>query len=548
MHFTRLPYRRWKMISVCSFLVVLLAAASAAVAGNLKLSTLFSDHAVLQCGMPVPVWGWAKPGAKVNVRFAGQSVSTTAKPDGAWMIKLAPLAVDATGHALTVSSGTNVIKLSDILVGEVWLCSGQSNMQYPMAGWSHRTNLLPLLKRANHPHIRLYHVPMLEKNFSGSPKKNAPVTWQVCTPENVAGFSAVGYLFGRELHNKLHVPVGLLESDWGGTHIEAWTPAGGFAKLPALNRTRKWLTIEMAHQRALDNAYHQAFSRWLKAAALAKAQGKALPEKPAAPVDLIASPHAYNYRIPPKDWQPDPHQNPTTLFNGMIAPLIAYAIRGVIWYQGENNVGTRDMHYFENLEGLIGAWRALWHEGTFPFYIVQIAPCNYGPNARYEPYVWRGEEQAAMQLPSCGIASTMDIGNTKNIHPADKLDVARRLALIALAKTYARHDLIYSGPVFKSVRLSQGHATVYFAHVDGGMASRNDQALSWFEIAGADGKFVTASAAIAGRSVVVSSPKVLHPKFVRFGWSDIAEPNLMNKSGLPALPFNTAVVPWQRQQ
>lgn len=544
MLFNRSSYRHWNLVRACFFLVAFTASTSAAFAGNLKLSTMFADHAVLQCGMSVPVWGWAKPGAKVEVRFAGQSVSTTAKADGAWMIKLAPLAVDATPQVMRVSAGAAHIKLTDILVGEVWLCSGQSNMQYNMAGWFHRTNLLPLLKRANHPHIRLYHVPMIEQNFAGTPRKTAPATWQLCTPKNVAGFSAVGYLFGRELHNKLHVPVGLLESDWGGTHIEAWTPAIGFAKLPALKRTRQWLAMEMAHQRALDNAYHEAFSRWLKAVALAKSQGKALPEKPTAPVDLIASPHAYNYHIPPKDWQPDPHQNPTTLFNGMIAPLIPYAIRGAIWYQGENNVSTHDMHYFENLEAMVGSWRRLWHEGSFPFYIVQIAPFNYGRDAHWEPYIWRGEEQAAMQLPNSGIASTMDIGNIKNIHPADKLDVARRLALIALAKTYARHNLVYSGPVFKSVRFTKGRAIISFTHVDGGLASRNEKALNWFEIAGADGKFVSANAKIVARRVVVSSPGVLHPKFVRFGWSDIAAPNLMNKSGLPALPFNTAVVPW----
>ena len=544
MQFTRSSQCRWNIIRLCSFVVTLTAATSAAIAGNLKLSTMFADHAVLQCGMPVPVWGWAKPGATVKVRFAGQSVRTTANPDGDWAIKLAPLAVDDDPQIMTVSSGSQHIELTDILVGEVWLCSGQSNMQYPMAGWFHRTNLLPLLKRANHPHIRLYHVVRIVRNFSGTPRKTAPATWQLCTPKNVAGFSAVGYLFGRELHKKLHVPVGLLESDWGGTFIEAWTPAVGFANRPALKRTRQWLATEMAHQRQLDNAYHTALRRWIKAIAVAKKNGKPLPKSPAAPMDLIASPHAYYYHLV---WNFYPQQNPTTLFNGMIAPLIPYAIRGAIWYQGENNVCSHNMHYFENLEALVSSWRHFWHEGNFPFYIVQIAPFNYGRNARWEPYIWRGEEQAALQLPNSGIASTMDIGNMHNIHPADKLDVARRLALIALAKTYARRNLIYSGPVFKSVHFAKGRAIISFAHVDGGLASRNDKALNWFEIAGANGKFVSAQAKISGRGVVVASPDVLQPKFVRFAWSDVAVPNLMNKAGLPALPFNTAVVPWKQQ-
>ena len=292
-------------------------------------------------------------------------------------------------------------------------------------------------------------------------------------------------------------------------------------------------------QKKLNARYLAAMSAWLANAKEAVAAGKALPQEPAGPEDAISSPHAFNYQIPRHDWQPDPHQNPTTLFNGMINPLIPYAIRGAIWYQGENNVSSHDRIYYYHLKALIGAWRQLWHEGNFPFYIVQIAPFNYGHDGRYEPLIWQAEEKAARKIPNCGIASTMDIGNLHNIHPADKLTVGERLARIALAKTYDKPpaDGIYSGPVFKSAQFSGNKVIIHFTQVGRALRSRNGKPLNWFELAGANGKFVNANAKIIGKTVVVQSPEVSNPVAVQFAFSDIAVPNLMNSESLPALPF-----------
>jgi sialate O-acetylesterase len=530
-----------KLTSVCILaglaLIGLLPQAHAVAA--VKVSSMFTDHLVLQRDMADPVWGQARPGEKITVQFAGQKISTTADRRGNWMAKLAALKASATPRELTVSSGKAHIVFHDVLVGEVWLCSGQSNMQYPMMGWFHRTNLAAALAAGTHGHIRLYHVPMIESNFTGHPRKTAPAAWHRCTPKNLAGFTAVGYFFGLNLHRKLGVPVGLIEADWGGTNIEPWIPAAGYFAVPQLKTDRTWLRAMDARQQQLDQRYINTMANWLTRARAAVANGRVLPRQPGKPMDAISSPHAFDYHIPPHDWQPDAHQNPTTLFNGMINPLIPYAIRGAIWYQGENNVSSHDHLYYYHLKALIGGWRKLWHQGNFPFYIVQIAPFNYGHDGPMEPLIWRAEERAARRIANCSIASTMDIGNIHNIHPADKSDVGYRLALIALAKTYHHAGLVYSGPQFTVAKFKGSAVVIHFQHLGGGLASRNGKALNWFDLAGGNGKFFPATAVISGNdnTVVVRSQNVPAPVAVRFAWSDIAVPNLMNKAGLPALPF-----------
>ena len=505
----------------------------------ITLSNMFSNHLVLQRNMHDPVWGWAKPGQKITVSFAGRTVAATTDASGAWMAKLPPMPRSSTPRDLTISSGRQTIVIHDVLVGDVWLCSGQSNMQYPMAGWFHRTNLASALAHGTHPNIRLYHVPMIESNFSGTPKKQTPAVWQRCTPKTLAGFSAVGYFFGSTLHNALDVPIGLIESDWGGTNIEPWIPRSGYFAVPQLKSDQAWLRAMATRQKILNSAYLAAMSAWLRQAKQAVAAGKAMPHQPAKMQNAISSPHAFNYHIPPNDWQPDPHQNPTTLFNGMINPLIPYAIRGTIWYQGENNVSSHDLLYYYHLKALIGSWRKLWHEGNFPFYIVQIAPFNYGQDAHYEPLIWQAEEKAAQRIPNCGIASTMDIGDIHNIHPPNKLEVGARLAMIALAKTFhiTPKDATYSGPVFKSADFSGNQVVIHYTQVGRRLLSRNGKPLNWFQLAGPDGKFVNANAKIVGKTVVVQAPEISTPTAVRFAFSDIAVPNLMNAAGLPALPF-----------
>jgi len=496
----------------------------------LVLSSMFTNHMVLQRGMRDPVWGWAAPGVQITIRFAGQSITTRVRSNGRWETHLAPLPPSALPQNMDVSDGKHTIILHDILVGDVWLCSGQSNMQYPMAGWFHRTNLVKALAAANHQTLRLYHVPMIASMFAGRPHRTAPAKWQTCTPKTAAGFSAVGYFFGNALRKRLRVPIGLIESDWGGTSIEAWTPAVGFFKYSHLKQEQHWLKLAMAREAALHGS-----------------------AAPANLAHLVNAPGGYPYDFQ-STWRPDPHQNPTTLFNGMINPLIPFAIRGAIWYQGENNVLSHDTHYYAQLKALILGWRHLWHQGDFPFCIVQIAPFNYGqkwcgPNgndAPFEPLIWQAEEKAAADLKNTGIVGTMDIGpgprqilgsNVNNIHPADKHAVGHRLALLALSKTYGLKKLPYAGPTFHSATFHKNRVVIHFTQVDGGLISRNGRTLNWFEIAGADGKFRPAEARIVGHTVVVFAKTIKHPTAVRFGWSCVAVPNLANKAELPAMPF-----------
>ncbi|MGC8624639.1 MAG: sialate O-acetylesterase [Phycisphaerae bacterium] len=524
---------------IISWLVVLGLVGQSTASGAVTLSSFFTNNMVLQRDMRDPVWGWAKPGQKVTVRFAGHAVTTTTDAQGEWMVRLPTLQASAVNRSLAISSGSQKIVLHDVLVGEVWLCSGQSNMQYPMVGLFHRTNLAAALAHGNRPDIRLCYVPWIESDFAGTPRKQVLAVWLPCTVKNLGGFSAVGYFFGLKLQKKLKVPIGLIEEDWGGTNIQAWTPAQGFFAIPQLKADQTWLRAMAARQARINSMYQKTCAAWRKAAKQAVATGKVVPVHPAKPISAIGAPHAFHYPFSNATF-PDPHQNPTTLFNGMVHPLIPYAMRGVIWYQGENNVLTGDHRYYYHLKALIDSWRKLWHEGNFPFYIVQIAPFNYdlwGPNGALEPLVWQAQERAVRRLPNCAIAGTMDIGNINNIHPADKLDVGDRLALIALAKTYGFKNIVYSGPQFASADFIGKKVIIHFRHVDGGLASRNGKPLNWFRVINAAGKSVHARATIVGRTVVVQAPTVATPTAVQFAFSDMAVPNLMNKAGLPALPF-----------
>ncbi len=503
----------------------------------LSLAGMFTDHMVLQQKMADPVWGWDRPGSRITVTFAGHAAHAMTSAKGRWQLKIGPLTADAAPRVLTVSDGRTRIAIHDVLVGEVWVCSGQSNMQYPMAGWFGRKNLAPLLARANHRNIRLYPVPMLESNFAGVPHANAAAAWQLCTPQTAAPFSAVGYLFGRALEKKLHVPVGLIETDWGGTNIEPWIPPVGFQMCPSLKTDNAWLKKSVAIEKSVQLHYFHQLRRWTKMARLCAIADEPVPPMPVKPVGPINRPRSFHYDIRPVGWQPDAHQNPTTLFNGMVAPLIPFGIRGVIWYQGENNVISHDAKYEDHLKALILGWRKLWRQGRFPFYIMQIAPFKYWQGAAYEPLIWQAEEQAARNIPNCGIVPTMDIGEVKNIHPRNKPAAAARMADLALAKTYHVPGVVWSGPVFKSARFSPGKVSIRFVHLFGGLASRDGKPLNCFELAGPGGKFVAARAVIHGSTVVVDAPQVAAPDRIRFAWSDVAVPNLMNKAGWPALPF-----------
>jgi len=512
-----------------TLLVIASLALVPALRAELKMPGVITDHMVLQQAQADPIWGWDTPGTKITVTFAGQTVSTTAGNDGKWSVKLAPQAANATPQTLTVT-GSTTREIQDVLVGEVWLCSGQSNMEMGIGAAQNGSNEIAA---ANFPAIRLLKVPKL---WLPEPQSDQAGSWKVCTPETVAqggwsGFSAAGYYFGRELHRKLNVPVGLIDSDWGGTRIESWTPPEGFAAVPALSAL--YQTVELGdphsvpHQQALGKFLDET-TDWLALARAALTNATLAPKMPAYPQELL----------PPHDLQ-----NPTALFNGMIYCVHPFGLRGSIWYQGEANNGE-GMTYAEKMKALVRSWRQLWGEGDFAFYFVQIAPFNYGGRGENLPELWEGQTAAAREIPNAGMAVINDIGNLQNIHPANKQEVGRRLALLALAGTYGQKEVVCSGPTFQSISTEGETLRVKFDHADGGLASRDGQPLNWFEIIDADeGGFVKAAARVDGAIVVLSAPDVHHPVAARFAWSQLAEPNLMNGAGLPAGAFRAGKIP-----
>lgn len=478
---------------------------------------------VLQRDMELPVWGWADPGEEVQVKLGNQpAVSTKAGDDGKWRVTLAPTAAGGP-FGLTVT-GRNTVVLEDVLVGEVWLCSGQSNMEWPVSAVA---NAEQEIADANHPLIRHIKVP---KRPAGFPADDIEADWQVCSPDAVPGFTAVGYFFGRYLQQELGVPVGLVNSSWGGTLIEPWTPPVGFASVDALKDIdrRVILTNPASDEyKAVLSDYVTQTEAWL-----AKAKTALAAE---APLDPLAP---YPEAITPFG----DHQQPTALYNGMIYPIVPFAIRGAIWYQGESNHGD-GMLYTDKTKALIGGWREVWGQGDFPFYYVQIAPYMYGEE---EPYIlprfWEAQS-AALAIPNTGMAVIDDIGNLNDIHPKNKQDVGKRLGLIALAKTYGRAGVVYSGPTFRDMEIRGGKIRLRFDHARHGLESRDDKPLNWFEIIGEETDFCKADAVIAGDAVVLSAPQVKEPVAVRFAWHKTAEPNLMNAEGLPAVPFRAGEVP-----
>ena len=479
----------------------------------------FGDQMVLQRDLPVPVWGDAAPGVQVTVTFAGQTKQATADANGRWMVRLDPMPASAENRPLTLSSGGGQTVFKDVLVGEVWLCSGQSNMEWGVFD----TQVADEAKQADDPGLRIRHVNKVpsafpQDGFAGSP-------WLPCTGANLQaagthqGFSATAYCFGRELRARLQVPVGLLQSAWGGTLIEPWTPPCGFTAVPALAD----ITAQLGQW---DQEYRrQLAARLDDFAAFEKAARAALANNTPAPPPPPAIPHPIQN-----------HGQPTALYNGMIHPLVPYGIRGAIWYQGESNRG-QGMLYFEKMKALVGGWREVWNQGDFPFYFVQLAPFNYNNNPHALPEIWEAHTAAALRIPNTGMAIINDVGNIKDIHPRDKATVGQRLARLALSRTYGQKFQDDCGPILKGFTAQDGAIRVEVDHVTSGLATRDGKAPSHFEIAGQDGKFVPAEAAIDGKSVVVRSPQVPAPAQVRFAWDHCAEPNLTNGEGLPASAF-----------
>lgn len=465
---------------------------------DVKLPNVIGSHMVLQRDMELTFWGWADAGEEVSVKLGDTSVKAVANAQGKWTAKL-PAQKAGGPHTITVA-GKNKIELTDVLVGEVWIGSGQSNMEWSVA---QSDNPQAEIAAAKFPKIRLFNVAP-KKTAKIDPQDNVDpsVVWTECSPQTVSNFSAVSYFFGRHIHQELDVPVGLINSSWGGTRIEPWTPPAGFAAVddPAIQAIG---TTALKQQADF-------------AAAIAKAKADGQPE-PKVPGNAGA---------------------PTHLYNANIHPLVPFAIRGALWYQGESNRGE-GMVYAKKKQALIGGWRKVWGQGDFPFYFVQLAPFTYGGSEVALPEIWEAQTSVLTSVKNTGMAVTTDITNLKDIHPKNKQDVGKRLALWALAKDYGRNDLVYSGPIYKSQKVEGSKIRLEFDHVGGGLKSRDDKPLNWFQIAGETGDFVEATAVVDGNSVVVSSDKVEKPTAVRFGWHQLAEPNLVNKVGLPASPFRT---------
>lgn len=489
---------------------------------EVRLPHIFGDHMVLQRDQPIPVWGWADPDEMVSVELGGSSSSTVADDKGKWMVKLPAQKV---GDPVTLNvKGTNTITLSDVLIGEVWLCSGQSNMEWTVS----RSNDFEEEKAtAKYGKIRHIKIP---KRPNGFPQNDVEAEWTVCSPDTVGNYTAVGYFFGRKLHKDLDVPIGLINSSWGGTRIEPWTPPCGFAAVPKLSDILKQVQLtdpaNASYQSTLST-YLQGLEKWLAQANTALKDKTPLTPPPKYPTAIqpLTSPGS-----------------PTTLYNGMIHPLVPFAMRGAIWYQGESN-HREGMLYYDKMKALIDGWREVWNQGEFPFLYVQIAPFQYGSESpSILPVFWEAQNKA-LEIPNTGQAVIHDIGNLRDIHPKNKQDVGKRLALIALAKTYGHKDVVHSGPVFKSLKKEGAKLRVTFDHVGSGLVSRDNKPLSLFEIIGEDTDFVPAKAVIDGDSVVLSSPKVKKAAAMRFAWHKLAEPNLANKEGLPAVPFRAGKVP-----
>ncbi|MBI2192646.1 MAG: sialate O-acetylesterase [Planctomycetes bacterium] len=539
---------------------------------DVRLPAILGSHMVLQQGMPVPLWGWAGPGEAVTVTLGDQSVQATAGEDGRWLVRLAPLKAGGP-HALIIR-GKNTLTLEDVLVGEVWLASGQSNMEWSVAASDRAKEEIP---KADFPRIRLFHVPKVPRDQRA---EDVQAEWKVCSPKTVASFSGVAYFFGREIHQAMDVPIGLINSSWGGTRIEPWTPPAGFASVPAFAPyLEKRPDATEAYQRTLDAFFVQIekkIAEHMPRPAAKEEEADATEEKPAgeedAGVPAPEDPQAPNARrlqawLPkardarqagksppaveggwPRGWPAvpaDPRNSPGTpmaLYNGMVHPLVPFGLRGALWYQGEANCGE-GMLYHERMKALIVGWRQVWGQGDFPFYYVQLAPFRYGGHPEALAEIWEAQA-ATLSVPNTGMAVTTDIGNVGNIHPTNKQEVGRRLSLWALADAYGRKDLVHSGPLYRSMKVEGNRIRIEFDHTGGGLAARDGKPLTHFTVAGGDRQFGPAQAEIENNGVVVWAEAVQQPAAVRFAWRQDADPNLMNREGLPASPFRTDT--WER--
>ena len=547
-------FKTWGVFASAIFAAVTLPA-------KVYLPVIFSDHMILQRAAAVPVWGRADAGENVAVTFAGQTKTTTADDHGKWLVKFAALPANAEPQELTVAGKDSSVKISDVLVGDVWLAGGQSNMGFPLNSAHNAKDELP---KAGDSQLRFFRV---KTRTAAEPQIDCTGEWELSSPDTAKNFSAVAYFFAQEIRRDQKVPVAVLQAPWGGTDIETWISLAGLKQNPALNNPLgRWEKALAEYEKVKANPelvanYEKDLKVWQKEVQPAydvvlkkynadKDAGKAVGPKP--------QPERPEPSNPDPMGTPSPSRRPSTPtvnFNGMIAPLVPYAIRGVIWYQGENN-GARGLEYRELFPRLIEDWRSQWINNggaDFPFLFVQL-PCNGKDTTPVAEngWPWLREAQllALQKTPRTGMAITIDVGDPNNVHPADKIDVGHRLALVAKKMVYGE-NVVASGPLFQKMEIVAGKVRVQFTETGSGLAAGQqpwcargvtpfpkDKLIGFF-LAGEDKKWFEAEATVDGDSVVLTSAQVPKPVAVRYGWANSPRGNLYNREGLPASPFRT---------
>lgn len=498
--------------------IALLALVPSSLMAELKLPAVIGDHMVLQQKQANPIWGWDDAGTAITVKFAGQTKTSKAGADGKWTVKLDPLPANAAPATLSIT-GTSKREITDVLIGEVWMCSGQSNMGFAVGGdWKAELESLA----SKHPNLRLISVPQvgtqeLKTDFNGA--------WESATPESCRNFTAVGFFYGRYLHEILGVPVGLIDNAWGGSAAEAWIRRTTIEKDPRFKPLmERWQAQESQLTSPEAKAKHeQALANWKAAAAKAKAEGKRPPRQPAGPERTLAGNH-----------------RPGNIFAGVVHPTLGYGIKGVIWYQGESNA-SRAWEYRQLFPFMIEQWRAEWKQGDFPFYWVQLADFR-AEQSEPGDSDWaelREAQSMTLSLPNTGEAVIIDIGEGNDIHPKNKYDVAARLVRWALARDYGI-DLECQSPTYKEMKVTGNKTTLSFDHVGGGLRTVDVSDVKGFAICGEDRKWSWAQAKITGPDKIeVWSDSVAAPVAVRYAWADNPVCNVLSKVGLPMTPFRT---------
>jgi sialate O-acetylesterase len=481
---------------------------------------------VLQRDLPVVIWGWADPDREVVVSFAGQTEKARSDTQGQWRVQLQPLASSKTPSEMLIRAGTETVDFNDILVGEVWLCSGQSNMEWIL---KNTDDAEAVIAASDFPLIR--HI-KTQRVIDTVPRDDVKLQtpWQRCSPAVAAEFTAVGYYFARHLQEALDVPIGLVNSSWGGSNIESFTSLEGFKAIPELEdivrRVESSLPDHPTYERQLRDILDQTRT-WIKQAESALANKQRVPNPPALP----------------KEVQPLTNsQDPTVKYNAMIRGLAPYRIRGVIWYQGESN-RQEGLRYVQKTEAQLISWRGLWGQPDLPYYYVQIAPYQYGEE---DPHIlaafWEAQAAIEQDLPHTHMTVINDVGNLKDIHPRNKKTVGARLGAQALVHTYGQEG-VAQGPAFDTMRIQEDRLILAFTHTGGGLTTRDGKDPNHFEIAGENGVFVPALARIRQNRIVLRAEGVSRPVAMRFAWHKLAEPNLCNKEGFPASAFRAGTVP-----